>query len=210
MKRWGRRNLAETQEGTPPKGRSRPAQTEAETEGSSPFEGLTVVQEKLLEDPTRREIVRVLRETPGLNKSQLRRRVDVLRNTLEFHLSRLEERNIVLTRQVPTGNEVLCFLAADEHLWADERTRVLFGRASNREIALYIAEHEGPATREIADAVDLEPVTVLHHLETLREHDLVDRVRTGNNVSYFPSSALEAWVDEVGDAYGRPWAQDEP
>lgn len=166
---------------------------------------ITRAQASMLENPTRRRIVEHLRETPGLNKNQLRCRLDVLRNTLEFHVGRLEDQGLVVTKRRAESNEVLCFLAADEHLWEEEQTRVLFGRSSNRQVALFVEEHPGSSTEEIAQAVGLEPVTVLHHLKTLREHGLVQRIRKGNDVNYYPEPSLEAWVADFDESYLRPW-----
>lgn len=163
------------------------------------------VQTRLLEDPTRRAIVRILSRTPGLNVSQLRRRADVARNTMEFHLRRLSEADLVVTEQREGSNEVLCFLPTDACLWERQATRVLFGRRSNRQVALFVEEHPGSSTTQIAEAVGLEPVTVLHHLKTLRDHALVERVREGNEVAYFPSPTLEGWVEDVDGNYERRW-----
>lgn len=184
-------------------------ETDQDADEARPVRGLDLdvnrVQARLLEDPTRRAIVELLDRTPGLNVSQLRRRADVARNTMEFHLRRLSEADLVVTEQRDDGNEVLCFLQVDAALWDRQATRVLFGRSSNRQVALCVEEHPGSSTEEIAKAVGLEPVTVLHHLRTLRDHGLVERMREANAVAYFPSPRLEAWVEDVDGDYERPW-----
>lgn len=184
------------------------AETETGTELRIDELEITRAQASMLENPTRRRIVEHLRETPGLNKNQLRCRLGVLRNTLEFHVGRLEDQGLLVTKRAES-NEVLCFLAADEHLWEEEQTRVLFGRSSNRQVALFVEEHPGSSTEEIAGAVQLEPVTVLHHLKTLREHGLVQRIRKGNDVHYYPEPSLEAWVADFDESYLRPWLPSE-
>lgn len=178
----------------------------ADTRDVEPLDvDLSRVQARLLEDPTRQAIVAHLEQAPGLNVSQLRRRVGAARNTVEFHLRRLARADLVVTKRRDEGHEVLCFLATDASLWEREATRVLYGRRANRQVALFVAEHPGSSTRGIAEAVDREPVTVLHHLKTLREHGLVERLREGNEVTYFPSPTLARWIQDVDGDYQRCW-----
>lgn len=159
--------------------------------------------------PNRCELIRQLWKTPGLNVNQLRERLGVYRHTVEFHLEKLKERGLVVTYQRGKGAEILCFLARDSHLWEHEPTRILFGRASNRKIALYVSENPRARCREIAEAVGLQKVTVSHHLRALNAHGLVGYERTGNAVQYFPMPTLEAWVEDVGPCYRRPWKKGE-
>lgn len=170
-------------------------------------EGLSRSQRALLEDPIRYEIVPVLRETPGLNVSQLARRVGVSRNTVEFHLRRLVRSRIVVTTQTSGAGERLCFLADDRHLAEDEATLVLFGHPSKRRIALFVAENPAVTTTRMARAMDLESSTIRHHLRALRDHGLVDRIRQRNLVRYYATDSLTHWIEEVGRGYRRRWRE---
>jgi DNA-binding transcriptional ArsR family regulator len=164
---------------------------------------VTGLDASLLENPVRRRIVERLDETPGLNNNQLSKRVGVPWNLLRFHLQRLADAGLVVVREGVRGEQKVCFLAKDEHLWERDETRVLFGRRSNREVALIVARNPGATVAEIAEAVDLTDVTVRYHLETLRDHGLVERIRTGRSYDHHPTEALKAWVDEVGEVFER-------
>lgn len=159
----------------------------------------------LLQNSTRQAIWDQLQETPGLNKNQLCRKLDVLPNNLDFHIGRLEDHGLVVTRPSAQDQEVLCFLQEDVSLWRDEETRILFGRRQTRIIGLYVVENPGANTAEIADAVDRARVTVRHHLRTLIEQNLVERVRIGQKVLYYPTQSLVDWWDNLGDSYETPW-----
>jgi predicted transcriptional regulator len=164
---------------------------------------LSEVQASLLRNRIRRSIVGQLDRTPGLNKNQLKKKLDLLPETLEFHLERLKEYDLVVTKPSAQDNEVLCFLERDEDLWEDEDTRILFGREMKRKVGLYVAEHPGASTAEIAEAVGLEAVTVRHHLKTLREHRVIRRIRLGRDFEYHPSDSLEDWIDQVGHNFSQ-------
>lgn len=157
----------------------------------------------LLDNPHRAAIVDQLGRTPGLNKNQLRKRLDVYGNLLEFHLGRLEEAGLVVTRPGAQGREVLCFRARDEHLWGDERVRILYGRRPIRRVALTVDRQPGASADRLAEVLDLSSTTVCHHLRNLREADLARRSRVAQRVEYYPTARLEAWVDRHGDGY-RP------
>lgn len=170
------------------------------------FEGaLSGIESALLRNPNRRAIVEQLGRTPGLNKNQLRKKLDILPNLLDFHLDRLVEHGLVVTKSSAQDKETLCFLRCDEELWSDEEARIMFGRRPTRDVGLYVAENAGADTKEIAEAVGLSEVTVRHHLRTLKEHDMIRRIRLGRSFEYHPSSLLEDWMDRVGDAFPRPW-----
>jgi len=176
----------------------------------SPLESWNGIQRALLRNDLRKGIVEQLRKTPGLNKNQLRKKLDILPNLLEFHLKRLIENEVVVTKPSAQDQEVLCFLEDQEHLWDEEKTRILFGRRPTREIGLYIAAHPGASTSEIAEAVDLSDVTVRHHLRTLRDHGIIQGIRLGRRYEYHPSEELITWVNRVGSGYPTPWSDADP
>lgn len=164
------------------------------------------VKENLLEHPLRRAIVGLLADRPGMNKNQICAELGTGGHQLDHHLDQLEHRGgLVVTRESAQDQEVLCFLAEDERLWEDERTRILFGRRQKRSVALFVAENPGATTREIAQAVRLSACTVRHHLRTLRAHGLVEGYRTGRARVYEPAQRLERWACEVGGDFERPW-----
>lgn len=194
-------------EGTPPgqgagSGRSSSGDGGTEETASS----LDPHENPLLRHPIRQAIVEQLRRTPGLNKHQLQGKLDLLPNRLRFHLKRLREAGIVATRSGPQGNEVLCFLEEQEELWRDDDLQIMFGRRSTRDVGLYLAENPGASTVEFADALNLAPVTVRHHLRTLERHEMVRRLNVGRSVEYHPTQLLTTWHEKVGDRFPRPWA----
>lgn len=185
------------------------AELETSLERASAFDALTPQQASLLDDENRRRIVGLLWQMPGMNKNQIGKALDLFRNTVQHHITRLERAGLVKTLPSAQENERLCFLAADAHLWEEETTRILYGRSPNRHAAIYVAENPGCTAQDIAEAIDREDVTALHHLRTLRKHGLVEGVREGFIISYFPTSALKVWYRTVGEGYSRPWTGEE-
>lgn len=166
-------------------------------------------QEAVLAQPTRREIVRVVGEAPGLNKSQLARRVGIVQRTLDGHLGLLEWADLVEVKDGERDRERICFLASHEHLWEDEATAILYGQAPTRWVALFLAEHEPIRTEEVGDALGRTPEAVRPHLARLRERGLASRVRSAGTVFHVATDELRAWVAAWGDGYRRPWEEGE-
>lgn len=164
-----------------------------------------VVAKARLAHPIRQEILGLLDDTPGLNKEQVYQRIDEDRSSVRFHLRRLVELDRVATRTEPGRREIHCFLVEDAPLWGNPRTRILYGRPENRHVALYLVDHPGSTTPEIARALDRKPATVRYHLRQLRSRGLVIQYRVGRKRFYGARSVLEAWVDEIGHAFDRPW-----
>lgn len=191
--------------GNDPPTRDLPPDGEEAEEEEGPLAELDAVQRSALQDPMRRALWEIVGRTPGLNKRQVSQLAGVTRWKADHHLGRLEDYGLVELVDGERGGEVLCFHPAHVHLWEDELTRALYGQAPMRHVVLYVADKPGAITPEIAEAVDSAPRTVRYHLAKLRDADLVEMHRFGNRVEYHPSPALEAWADEFGERYPRPW-----
>lgn len=165
------------------------------------------VEEELLSHPTRKGLLELIRERPGRNKHQIAQELDVDPSVVDHHLKRLCLASLTITRKREDSNEIHCFVAEDERLWDEERTRSLFGRGGQREVALYLAENPGAKTHEIAAALELSATTIRHHLQALRERDLVRQYSAGRTYLYDASPILDAWVETVGDKFDRPWLE---
>lgn len=148
----------------------------------------------LLRNPTRRRIMRLLTEKPGMNKHQLAQALGINANTVKFHIERLEQIDQVETR-AGTGRETLCFTTHNIKLWDDRSTRVLFGRGPPRDVAMYLADHPGAGADEVSKALDLSLHTVRRHIRTLEEGELVQRIRVDRKVIYQAGPNLRKWIE---------------
>lgn len=149
----------------------------------------------LLRNPVRSKIMTLLKRKPGMNRSQLARRLNMHENAIGFHLDRLIKAHLVVTRPGWDGREILCFTADNVSLWEQPETRILFGRGPPRKVARYLAEHPGTGTRQVAEALGLSANTVRRHLRTLEENDLVQRMRVDREVIYHAQPALVRWFE---------------
>lgn len=93
----------------------------------------------------------------------------------------------------------------DERLWERETTRVLYGQQGTRHVGIFVTDKPGTTSQRLAEVLDIAVSTVRHHLSKLRNHSLIERIRLGRGVEYFPTDTLEEWLEEVGYRYDVPW-----
>lgn len=164
--------------------------------------------ESILDHVNRRAIYRLLTETPGMNRNQLQDAMGKSLGVVDFHLRKLLEAGAVVRKPSANDKERLLFTCENSHLWSNPNTRVLYGGEYTRNVALYIGENPGTSTKAISSTLGIEPVTVRYHLDKLKDAGLVGMIRVGNKVEYHPTQEMQAWLDEIGHVYDRPWDGD--
>lgn len=185
--------------------RRRPDQGNGSSRDRAPDaeEAFRLWEEDHLDLEIRQAIVEAARRRPGSNKSQLAEAVGEKRGTVAFHIDRLVEDGVLVTREAVRGRQVHCFVPEDMDLWRDERTRILFGNSALRAVAQYVLDHPAADTAQIAEAVGKAMGTIRAHLKTLRDNGLVARRRFDNQWHQRPLPPLKAWKAMAGDRLAR-------
>lgn len=163
------------------------------------------IRQSLLLHPTRTDILDTIQAKPGINKNQIRLELGIGLKVLDYHLSKMEDAELVVRMPSAQGKEVLYFAPEDVDRWENPRTRIMFGRKPTRHVGTYIAENPGTSSEAIAEALDLSVVTIRHHIRTLKDHNLIVSAKIGRNVEYHPLSELKEWVEDLGDRFEKPW-----
>lgn len=161
--------------------------------------------ETIRDHPKREAILGLLEAKPGLNANQVQRELGFSTGVMDYHLGRLEERGEVIVKEGRSGWEKILLTPDTVHLWKDSRTRLLYGGPATRSVGIYIAEQPGASTKEMAQANDIDPVTVRYHVDKLKDRDLAGSIRAGRRIEYHPTFVLREWYQEVGHRYDRPW-----
>lgn len=138
--------------------------------------------DEVLDHPTRRRLVDLLEEDPGMTAADAARSLDVAYDTVRYHLRRLHESEEVTTRR--TDGKIRYF---PNHGTYDRRSiDVLSVLASDvrRRIVRSIHDAEGLYAGEVAERVDIARSTASHHLDRLLEAGVLERDRHGNHIRY--------------------------
>lgn len=169
----------------------------------APRVSFDAVQLVFLEHPTRRALAEALLHTPGLNKRRAGEAAGVGPKAASFHLERLAAVEVVTLRRSPRGRQTVCLLAADEAMWAEPRTRVLFGGGPLGMVARCIVRRPGVDARGFAVAAGIGRGSARHHAATLTANELTHHYRVGARTLFFPTIALRAWAASMEAASRR-------
>lgn len=148
----------------------------------------------------RASILNVVRTDPGLNKSQIGEEARIGPSLASYHVDELMEAGQLVGRESPRGGELVCFLSEHDHLWEEDRTRILYGRRTTRRVAICLLEEVAFDTAGIAEALSKTRSTVRYHLRKLKDRDLVESRQLGRRVSYRATQQLRGWrrrLDQV-------------
>lgn len=154
----------------------------------------------VLEHPRRGEIYRWIERFPGCNRNQIAEGLGLFYSHVDFHADCLLEQDRIVKRK--SGNaDILLFAYDHRHLWEREETRVLYGRAATREVALLVFEHPNANTETLAEHRDSSTSTTQRHLRLLRKAGLIEAKSVGRRVVYRPLEPLSNWVTDAGAEY---------
>lgn len=166
---------------------------------------LEVDHSSLLEETNRAKLYEQLDKTPGLNISLAGERAGIPSSTAAYHIRCLEAVGIItIVPSIEKDHEKICFLQKDDHLYEDEKTRILYGGGTTRRIARYIAENPGATIENVADAFDKSYSAIYTQAMLLKEKDLVERRKGGRSYRYEPTFKLLAWDEEIGTHFPPP------
>lgn len=159
----------------------------------------------LLRNMIRRKIIDLLAGAPGMNKHQIAKALGIHLNSVIFHVKRLVDVGLLESRAGWNGRQTHFFTPELAHLWEEEATRVLYGRAPVRLVALYLADNPGTHSHEIAEVLGMSPRTVREHLRILREGGLAEGVQVEQRIEYYADELLVTWAQEVAGDCARDW-----
>lgn len=163
--------------------------------------------------PTRKEIFEHVETNPGIHFSQLKRDLDMETGLLQYHLSELEDHDVLESEEYQGKRRVFVSRELDE----EERAILAVLRyETTRRILLYLLE-EGPTRNsDIAEAVGVTPATISWHLSNLLEEGIVDSIVDGRTTRYevqnedltvqllvrYQESFVDRAVDRIIDFWG--------
>lgn len=136
---------------------------------------MRVDRASVLRNPNRASIVETVRAEPGINATQLAKRLGLARVVVQHHIRMLEAHQHLASRLVGARRGYF----VPEHACAREgaRERVLLRDATRRAIAGLVAASPTPVSqRDIVQATGLPQRVVSYHLVVLEKEGLVETI----------------------------------
>lgn len=137
---------------------------------------------ELLEHPLRRQVVRAVRDRPGLHLQDIVDQNDASRSAVHYHVKVLVDEGVLRSER---HGKYRCYFPRSIHYDERERARLAaFATPTKSRIIAYLRRHPNANQAAIAEAVDREPTTVHDHLARLDDLGLVESEPDGNAVRY--------------------------
>ncbi|PKK85164.1 MAG: hypothetical protein CVT48_06765 [Thermoplasmata archaeon HGW-Thermoplasmata-1] len=139
-----------------------------------------ISKESMLNNPVRNAVYHAIIQNPGINTSELSRKLGIGWGTTVHHLDKLSSEQMISTRDVKNQK---CYFENGGIFSRGEMTAL---SALKNETALtifhYIITNPERTQKDIADALGLSPALVSWHVKKLFDEDVVQRVRRGKSL----------------------------
>lgn len=170
-----------------------------------------------LELDVRREIYRLIEDTPGIHLRKIQGDLDLPYGTTTYHLRYLEDHDLISSKE---DGGYKRYYASHKVGRRDKEILRLLRQEIPRRVCIHLLVDPGQTHGELADEFDVSPSTLSYHMKKLREAEIVEAKRSGRHNQYFViepdavSRLLIAYqptfVDDVVDRFVDAWADLEP
>ncbi len=156
----------------------------------------------LLMHPVRREIYRIVSESPGSYFFDIASTLDLPHGTTAWHLKKLEDAGLVDTMRF-AGKRVFFSKALRS---ADvEKAFVVLRSEATQQVFAYILNNEGCYQSQIAEALNHHHDTIRHHINRLVKVKLIVSVKKGRTTHYYlgeiGKKILDSNTEIISQAY---------
>jgi len=130
---------------------------------------------EILENENRRKIYTVIVSHPGIHLRELQRVLDIPLTTLDYHLSYMSQRNVVLREK---NGAYMRYYAKP----FDENDKLLFSALRQkrmREIVFLVLLNQKAKVKLLVDKLNLPRSTLSFYLKYLVEHNILEREKIG-------------------------------
>lgn len=141
-----------------------------------------IARDAIFENKVRSDIFELIRSNPGINVSEISRRLDVAWGTATHHLQKLRAERMVGIRVV--GHQKCYFPNGGAYTPREMEVMSATKNATARRIAEFVSRSGPTPHRDVAVALGLSPALVSFHARKLEEAGVVQRRREGRHTFF--------------------------
>lgn len=146
-------------------------------------------KDTVLDHPKRSEIYSLVAERPGIHLQSLCDETGLSRTAVTHHLRLLEKQHMIVSKK--QGRSIHFYQNGGRYGSEMKQAYAVLQNERSNAIAQFIQEHPGAIQKNLCGALGIDASVAHWHVKRLREANLVDSVRQGRTVAYFPSAALQ-------------------
>lgn len=147
------------------------------------FEGREV-----LKHPNRAELYGLISGNPGVRLQDLCVETALSRTAVTHHLRLLEQQHLIVSERV--GRSRHYYENGGRYEREKKDAYAVLQNERSRDIAHYIMSNPGTIQKNLCEALDVRASIAHWHIKRLQEASLVDCIRQGRTVSYYPAGTL--------------------
>ena len=132
-----------------------------------------VTPENVLNTDVRKNLYQYIEEYPGSHLREIARELDLKPSNAAWHLRKLEQTNIVRSREIG-GKKVYYLVEGGIEARKEAIAEAILRNQNAKEIMQYLVDHPGKHLLEISHALNLNHHTVKWHIKKMFLAELVD------------------------------------
>ncbi|HET6398132.1 MAG TPA: winged helix-turn-helix transcriptional regulator [Candidatus Thermoplasmatota archaeon] len=149
-------------------------------------------RDTVLGHPKREQLYLLIMQEPGVSLQSLCDQTGLSRTAVTHHLRLLEHHHVVVSKRV--GRSRHYYENGGRYGREQKEAYAVLQNDRSKQVAEFIRTHPGAIQKTVCDALGLNPSIAHWHVRRLAEAQLVQAVRHGRTVSYFPTPGLEQTV----------------
>jgi DNA-binding MarR family transcriptional regulator len=146
-------------------------------------------RDTVLGHPKREQLYALIMQEPGISLQALCDRTGLSRTAVTHHLRLIEHQHLVVSKRV--GRSRHYYENGGRYGREQKEAYAVLQNDRSKQVADFIRTHPGAIQKAVCEALGLHPSIAHWHVRRLSEAQLVQSVRHGRTVSYFPTPGLE-------------------
>ncbi len=149
-------------------------------------------RDTVLGHPRREQLYARILQEPGISLQDLGRATGLSRTAVVHHLRLLEQQHLIISRRV--GRSRHYYENGGRYGHDQKEAYAILRNDRSKAVAEFIRNHPGTMQKSLCEALSIPPSIAHWHVRRLSEGGLVETIRQGRAVAYFPGASMASVV----------------
>lgn len=146
-------------------------------------------KDTVLGHPKRENLYALILQDPGVSLQSLCDATGLSRTAVTHHLRLLEMQHLIVSKRLGRSRH---YYENGGRFGRDQKEAyAVLHNARSKEVARYVRDNPGAIQKALCEALGIQPSIAHWHLRRLQQAQLVEAIRTGRTVAYFPNTGLK-------------------
>lgn len=146
-------------------------------------------KDTVLGHPKREALYALILQAPGVSLQSLCDSTGLSRTAVTHHLRLLELQHLIVSKRLGRSRH---YYENGGRFGRDQKEALaILQNPRSKEVAAFVKDHPGAIQKVLCQALALQPSIAHWHLQRLQQALLIEAVRHGRTVSYFPGVAMK-------------------